>query len=85
MSSSNLARIIENLCSSVAKLHLAPSRPLSNPWLNERLHMLEKAATVVLLEPRRITTNTKGHHTLRPEGQLEDCDESEEEAILLVG
>ena len=36
-------------------------------------------------EPTRIITDTKGHDTVRLEGQFEDCDESEEEAVLLVG
>ena len=47
--------------------------------------MLEKAATAILREPTKIITYTKGHHTLRLEGQFEDCDKSEEEAFLLVG
>ena len=65
MASGNLSQILDTLCSSVAKLHLAPSRTLSNRWRNERLHMLEKAATGILREPTRIITDTKGHHTLR--------------------
>ena len=36
-------------------------------------------------ESTKIITGTKGHHTLPLEGQLEDCDESEEEAVSLVG
>ena len=47
--------------------------------------MLEKAATAILREPTRIITDTKGHQTLRLEGQFEYGDESEEEAALLVG
>ena len=47
--------------------------------------MPEKAATALLREPTQIITDTKGHHTLRLEGQFEDCDESEEQAVLLVG
>ena len=47
--------------------------------------MLEKAATAIVREPTKIITDTKGHHTLRLEGQLEDCNESEEEAVSLVG
>ena len=47
--------------------------------------MPEEAATGILREPTKIITDTKGHHTLRPEGQFEYCDESEEEAVLLVG
>ena len=78
MASGSLSDILDTLCSSVAKLHLAPSRTLSNRWRHERLRMLEK-------EPTKIITDNKGHHTLRPEGQFEDSDESEEEAVLLVG
>ena len=85
MASGSLSEILDTLCSSVAKLHLAPNRTLSNRWRHERLRMLEKAATAILREPTRIITDTKGHHTLRLEGQFEDCDESEEEAVLLVG
>ena len=85
MAYGSLSDILDTLCSSVAKLHLAPSRTLSNRWRHERLHMLEKAATAILREPTKIITDTKGHHTLRLEGQFEDCDESEEEAVLLVG
>ena len=47
--------------------------------------MLKKAATAILRGPTKIITDTKGHHTVRLEGQFEDCDESEEEAVLLVG
>ena len=46
--------------------------------------MLEKAATAILREHNKIITDTKEHHTLRLEGQLKDCDESAEEALLLV-
>ena len=85
MASGSLSEILDTLCSSVAKLHLAPRRTLSNRWRHERLGMLENAATAILRKPTRIITDTKGHHTLRLDGQLEDCDESEEEAVLLVG
>ena len=54
-------------------------------WRHERLRMLEKAATAILREPTRIITDTKGQHTLQLDGQFERCDESEEEAVLLVG
>ena len=47
--------------------------------------MLEKAATALLREPTKMITDTKGHHTLRLEGPFEDCDESGEEVVLLVG
>ena len=47
--------------------------------------MLEKAATTILREPTQIITDTKGHHTLRLDGQFEDCDESEEEAVFVDG
>ena len=47
--------------------------------------MLEKADTAILREPTRIITDTTGHHALRLEGQFEDCDENEEDAVLLVG
>ena len=76
--------ILDTLCSSVAKLHLAPGRTLSNRWLDERLRTLEKAATAILREPTRFITDTKGHHALRLEGQFEDYDEGEEEAVFLV-
>ena len=85
MAFGSLSEILDTLCSGVAKLHLAPSRTLSNPWRHERLRMLEKAATAILQEPTRIITKTKGHHALRLEGQFEHCDESEEEAVLLEG
>ena len=85
MSSRSLPDILDTLCSSAAKLHLALSPTLSNRWRHERLRMLEKAATAILREPTKIITDTKAHHTLRLEGQFEDCDESEEEAVLLVG
>ena len=74
-----------SLCCSVAKLHFAPSPTLSNRWRHACLRMLQKAATAILREPSRIMTDTKGHHTLRLDGQFEDCDESEEEAVLLMG
>ena len=85
MASGSLADIVDTLCSSVAKLHLAPSRTLSNRWRHEHLRMLEKAATAIVREPTKIIPDTKGHHTLRLEGRFELCDESGEEAILLVG
>ena len=85
MAAGSPSDILDTLCSSVAKLHLAPSRTLSQRWRRERLRMMEKAATAILREPTKIITDTKGHHTLRLEGQFEDCDESEEEAALLVG
>ena len=85
MASGSLSHILDTLCSSVAKLHLAPSRTWSNQWCHERLRMLEKAATAILRTPTKIITDTKRHHTLRLEGQFEDCDDSEEEAVLLVG
>ena len=85
MASGSQSDILDTVCSSVANLHLAPSRTLSNRWRHERSRMLEKAATAILREPTKIITDTKGHHTLRLEGQFEDCDESEEEADLLVG
>ena len=47
--------------------------------------MLEMAATAIVREPKKIITDTKGHHTLRLGGRFQDCDESEEEAVLLVG
>ena len=47
--------------------------------------MLENPATAILREGTKIITDTKGHHTLRLEGHFEDCDESEEEGVLLVG
>ena len=47
--------------------------------------MLEKATTAILREPTQIITDTKGHHRLRLEGRFEGCDESEEDAVLLVG
>ena len=82
MTSGSLSDILDTLCCSVAKLHLAP---LSGRWRHERLRMLEKAATAILREPTKIITDTKGHHTLQLEGQFEECDESEEEAVLWVG
>ena len=85
MASSSLCHILDTLCSSVAKLHLAPSRSLSNRWRHGRLRMLENVATAVLREPTKMITDTKGHHNLRLEGQFEECAESEEEAVLLVG
>ena len=85
MASGSLSEIFDTLCSSVAKLHLAPSRTLSNRWRHERLRMVEKAATAILRQPTRIITNTKGRHTLRLDGRFEDCDENEEEVDLLVG
>ena len=85
MASGSLSDIYDALCSSVAKLHLAPTQTLSNRWRHEGLRMLEKAATTILREPTKIIMDTKGHHTQRLEGQYEDCDESEEEAVLLVG
>ena len=39
--------ILDAMCSSVAKLRLAPNRTLSNRWRHERLRMLEKAATAM--------------------------------------
>ena len=84
MASSSLSDILDTLSSSVAKLHLAPSRILSNRWLHGRFRMPEKATTAILRDPTKIITAHKGHHTLRLEGQFEDC-ESEEEAVLLVG
>ena len=85
MASSNVSQILDTLRSSVAKLHLAPSRTLSNRWRHERSRMQQKAATAILREPTRIITHNKAHHTLRLYGQFEDCDESEEEAVSLVG
>ena len=85
MAPGSLSDILDAMCSSVAKLHLAPSRTLSNRWRHERLRMLEKAATAILREPTKIISDTKGHHTLRLEGRFEDCEESEDEAVLLVG
>ena len=85
MASDSLSDILDTLCSSVAKLHLGPSRTLSNRWRHERLRMLEKAATAIVQKPTKIITDTKGHHTLRLQGEFEDCDESEEEAVLLKG
>ena len=81
MASGSVSDILDTLCSGVAKLHLAPSQALSNRWRHERLRMLEKAAR----QPTKIITDTKGHHTLRRDREFEDCDESEEEAVLLVG
>ena len=85
MASGSLSNILDTLCSSVAKLHLAPTRTLSNRLRHECLRMLEKAATAILREPTKIITETKGNHTLRLEGHFADCDESEEEAVLLMG
>ena len=85
MAFGSLSEILDTLCSSVAKLHLPASRTLSNGWCHERLCMLEKAATAILRERTKIIKGTKGHRTLRLEGQFENCDESEEEAVLLVG
>ena len=85
IASSRLSDILDSPCSSVAKLLLAPSRTLSKRWRHERLRMAEKAATAIPREPTRIVTDTKGHHALRLEGQLEDCNKSEEEAVLWVG
>ena len=85
MAFGSLSEIIDTLCSSVAKLHLAPSRTLSNRWRHERLCMPEKAAAAILRESTRIITDTKGYHTLRLDGQFEDRDEREEEVVLLVG
>ena len=59
MASGSLFDILDTMCSSVAKLHLAPSRTLSNRWRHERLRMLEKAATASLREPTKIITDTK--------------------------
>ena len=61
MGRGSLSDILDTLCSSVAKLHLAQ-------WRHERLRMLEKAATAILREHTKIITDTKGHHTLRLEG-----------------
>ena len=47
--------------------------------------MLDNAAKAILRKPTRIITDAKGHHTLWLEGQFEDCDVSEEEAVMLVG
>ena len=47
--------------------------------------MLERPATAILCEPVRIITDTKARYTLPLDGQLEDFDESEEEAVLFVG
>ena len=80
-----MSQIRDTLCSRVAKLHLAPSQNLSNGLRHERLRMLEKVGTAILWKPTRIITDTKEHHTLRLEGQFEDCGESEEQAVLLVG
>ena len=49
------------------------------------LHFSLKAAAAILREPIRIITDTKGHHTLQQDDQFEDCDENEEEVVLLVG
>ena len=76
MAYGSLFEILDTPCSSVAQLHLAPSRTLSNR--RERLHMLEKAVMAILREPTRIITYTKGHHTMRLEGHLEDCGETRE-------
>ena len=47
--------------------------------------MFEKVAMAILQEPTKIITDTKGHHSLRLVGRFQDCDESEEEAVLFVG
>ena len=47
--------------------------------------MLQDAATAILRDPTLIITDTKGHHTMRLDGQFEDCDETKEEVVLLVG
>ena len=69
----------------MARLRLARSWTLSHRWRHERLSILEKAATAILREPTGILTDTKGHHILRLDRRFEDYDESEEEAVLLVG
>ena len=46
---------------------------------------MEKDATAVLREPTRVITTTKGHYTGCQEGQFEDYNESEEDAVLLLG
>ena len=84
IASGSLCDILDTLCSSVAELHLARSRTLFHRWRHGRLRMLEKADTAFLREPTKIIMDIKGHHTLRLEGQFEDCDESQE-AVLLVG
>ena len=47
--------------------------------------LLKKAGTAILREPTRIITDTKGHHTLRLDRQFEDCNENQEEVVLLGG
>ena len=85
MASGSVSEILDTVCSSVAKLHFAPRRTFSSRWRHARLRMLEKAAMAFLREPTGIITDTKVHHTLQLEAQFEECDESEEEAVVLVG
>ena len=85
MASGSVSKILDTLCSSVAKLHLAPSWTLSNRWRHEGLRMLQEAASAILREPTKIISDTKGHHALRLEGHFEDRDESAKKAVLLVG
>ena len=59
---------------------LLGSETLSNQWRHERLCMLEKTTTGMLRDYTGLIIDTKGHH-----GSFEDCDDSKEEAVLLVG
>ena len=90
MACGTLSEILDTLCSSVAKLHLVHVVHLvglcpTDGAMSASLCWRKPLYTAILGEPTKIITGTKGHHTLRLEGQFEDCDESEAKAALLVG